>query len=120
MNKTFIINGGAGRVVAAIPALEKFARWNPHNDFKIFVYGWESLFWSHPLLQARTYSIGQKGVFNDYIKNSELMIPEPYERRSYYSQSKSLAEVFDEEINNTIKEIKIVKIVIGINPSIIF
>lgn len=101
MNSSFIINGGIGRVISAIPALEKFAKWNPHDDFKVFVYGWESIFWSHPLLQQRTYSIGQKGIFHDYIKNTNLMIPEPYERYNYYSQKKSLAESFDEEINNT-------------------
>lgn len=101
MNTTFIINGGAGRVIAAIPALEKFHRLNPNDDFKVFVYGWESLYWSHPILQKRTFSIGQKGVFDTYIRDSNLIVPEPYDRRSYYTQQKSLAEVFDEEINKT-------------------
>lgn len=101
MNKTFVINGGAGRVIAAIPALEKFARLNPDNDFKVLIYGWESLYWSHPILQQRTFGIGQKGVFDEFIKNNELLVPEPYDRRSYYTQQKSLAEAFDEEINQT-------------------
>jgi hypothetical protein len=101
LNKTFVINGGAGRVIAAIPALEKFARLNLDNDFRVLIYGWESLYWSHPTLQQRTYSIGQKGVFDEFIKNSELCIPEPYNRRSYYTQQKSIAEAFDEEINLT-------------------
>lgn len=101
MNKTFVINGGAGRVVAAIPALEKFHKLNPDNDFKVLVYGWESLYWSHPILQNRTFSISQKGIFDLIIKNSELVEPEPYNRRSYYTQQKSLAEAFDEEINQT-------------------
>ncbi len=101
MNKTFVINGGAGRVITAIPALEKFARLNPDNDFKVLIYGWESLYWSHPVLQQRTFGIGQKGVFDEYIKNNELIVPEPYDRRSYYTQQKSLAEAFDEEINQT-------------------
>lgn len=101
MNTTFILNGGAGRVVAAIPALEKFHRLNPDNDFKVLVYGWESLYWSHPILQQRTFSIGQKGVFDAFIKDNDLKVPEPYVRRSYYTQQKSLIEAFDEEINNT-------------------
>lgn len=101
MNKTFIINGGAGRVLAAIPALEKFHRLNPDNDFKVLIYGWESLYWSHPLLQSRTFSISQKGAFEQFIKPYDLMVPEPYDRRSYYTQQKSIAEAFDEEINNT-------------------
>jgi ADP-heptose:LPS heptosyltransferase len=101
VNKTFVINGGAGRVITAIPALEKFARLNPDNDFRVLIYGWESLYWGHPLLQPRTYGMGQKGVFDEFIKNNELLVPEPYDRRSYYTQQKSLAEAFDEEINRT-------------------
>ena len=31
----FFINGGAGRVVCSIPALEKFAEENPDNNFII-------------------------------------------------------------------------------------
>jgi ADP-heptose:LPS heptosyltransferase len=101
MNTTFIINGGAGRVIAAIPALEKFAKLNPTNDFKVLVHGWESLFWSHPLLQQRTFSIGQKGSFDMFIKNNQVVCPEPYYIHGYYNQQLSLAEAFDEEINST-------------------
>ena len=101
MNTVFILNGGAGRVIAAIPALEKFHRLNPEDDFKVFVYGWECLYWSHPILQKRTFSIGQKGIFDLFIKDNNLTVPEPYSRRSYYTQQKSMIEVFDEEINQT-------------------
>lgn len=101
MNTSFILSGGAGRIIASIPALEKFHRLNPNDDFKVFIHGWESLFWSHPILQQRTFSIGQKGVFEQFIRNSKLVCPEPYDKRSYYTQEKSMAEVIDEEINNT-------------------
>ena len=101
MNTTFLLSGGAGRIIAAIPALEKYARLNPEDDFKILIYGWESLYWSHPLLQHRTYSAGIKGSFDLVIKNTILKSPEPYHRWSYYNQKKTLAEAFDEEINNT-------------------
>ena len=43
-NTTFVISGGAGRVVTAIPALEKYHRLNPHDDFKVLVHGWVDLF----------------------------------------------------------------------------
>lgn len=101
MNTTFMLSGGAGRVITAIPALEKYHRLNPDDDFKVLIHGWENLYWSHPLLQDRTYSVGQKGIFNLVIKNSILKHPEPYHRYSYYNQQTSLAEAFDEEINNT-------------------
>jgi hypothetical protein len=101
MNTTFIISGGAGRVIAAVPALEKYARLNPKDDFKVLVYGWESLFWSHPILQNRTFSIHQKGTFENSIKNYRVICPEPYYVHDYYNQRISLAQAFDCEINKT-------------------
>lgn len=101
MNSTFMLSGGAGRVITAIPALEKYHRLNPNDDFKVVIHGWENLYWNHPILQDRTFSVGQKGLFNLVIKNSILKHPEPYHRHSYYNQQASLIEAFDEEINNT-------------------
>lgn len=101
MNKTFIINGGAGRVISAIPALEKFARLNPDNDFRVVIHGWESLVWSHPLLQNRTYGIQNKGIFEQVFKDRYTVCPEPYFLHGYYNQHLSMAEAFDREINLT-------------------
>ena len=101
MNTTFIINGGAGRVITAIPALEKYEKLNPDDDFKIIVHGWEQLFWSHPTLQKRTFGIHQKGLFDQLIKNSRVIVPEPYQLNSFFNQKTNLVEAFDEIINNT-------------------
>ena len=101
MNTTFFLSGGAGRIITAIPALEKFARLNPNDDFKVIVHGWENLYWNHPLLQQKTYGIQTKGLFDLVIKNSTLKSPEPYHLHSYYNQKKNLVEAFDEEINCT-------------------
>lgn len=101
MNTTFIISGGAGRVVCSIPAFEKYHRLNPDDDFKVLVHGWENIFWSHPLLQSKTFSISQKGVFEQHIIQNKVVNPEPYYVYGYYNQQLSLAEAFDEEINKT-------------------
>jgi hypothetical protein len=101
MNTTFILSGGAGRVICAIPALEKFAINNPDNDFKIIVHGWDFLFWGNPILQHRTFGMGHKGMFDQLIKDNKIVSPEPYHLWNYYNQKKSLIECFDEEINNT-------------------
>lgn len=101
LNTTFIINGGAGRVVSAIPALEKYARLNPDDDFKVIIHGWELLFWSHPLLQQKTFPVTTKGIFESIVKNNRVVVPEPYMVHGYYNQKLSLAEAFDEEINKT-------------------
>lgn len=101
MNTTFIINGGAGRVITSIPALEKFHRLHPDNDFKVLVHGWDPLLWGHPILQSRTFSVNQKGVFDYFIKNNKIICPEPYYVHGYYNQKLSLAEAFDVDINQT-------------------
>lgn len=103
MNTTFIITGGAGRVIAAIPALEKYHRHKPKDDFKVIVHGWDCLYWSHPLLQKRTFGAQQKGLFDSIIKNTKICAPEPYQNNRFYNQKISLIEAFDEEINKTKK-----------------
>lgn len=100
-NTVFLLSGGAGRIVTAIPALEKYHRLNPDDDFKVLIYAWEELYWNHPILQERTFSANQKGIFELIIKSHNLVQPEPYHRWTYYNQEKSLVEAFDEEINNT-------------------
>ena len=100
-NTTFIITGGAGRVVCAMPALEKYAKLNPNDDFNIVVHGWEALFWSHPTLQNRTIGSNQKNTFDTLIKQTQVRIPEPYQVYGFYNQQLHLAEAFDQEINNT-------------------
>jgi hypothetical protein len=102
MNTTFLLSGGAGRIIATIPALEKFHRLNPTDDFKVLIYGWENLYWNHPLLQSRTYGVGQKGIFDLVVKDSRLVSPEPYHNYYYYNQQINLAEAFDADINKTI------------------
>lgn len=101
MNTTFLLSGGAGRIITAIPALEKYYRQNPEDDFKVLIYGWENLYWNHPILQSRTYGVSQKGIFDLIVKNSKLVAPEPYHVYDYYNQRISLIKAFDEEINQT-------------------
>jgi hypothetical protein len=96
-----MINGGAGRVISAIPALEKYAKLNPDNDFNVIVHGWENLYWSHPILQSKTVGVHQKNIFQSFVKNSELICSEPYYIYDYYNQKISLSEAFDREINKT-------------------
>lgn len=98
---TFIISGGAGRVVAAIPALEKYSKLNPDDDFKVLVHGWQELFWSHPVLQNRVFAAHQKGAFKNYIKSNRVVTPEPYTLNNFFNERKNLVEAFDEIINAT-------------------
>lgn len=99
-SKTFLIDGGAGRVVTSIPALQKYALKNPDENFCIVVGGYESLFYGNKLLSDKTFSTNQKGLF-EQIKESEVIKPEPYFQTNYINQRNGLVESFDEIINNT-------------------
>jgi len=102
MKTVFYIDGGAGRVIAAIPAFLKYAKLNPGADWAILVAGWDYLYWGIPELQDRTYSVDTKGVFDNIVLNAEkLVTPEPYRIPAYFRQEISLSQAFDREINNT-------------------
>jgi len=99
--KVFHLDGGAGRVICALPALEKYAKKNPDKDFNIIVGGWDSLTYGNRLLQDKTYSMDVKGIFNLLIKDNQIIHPEPYLLWEYYNQKCSLVEGFDKIINET-------------------
>ena len=102
MNKIFWIDGGAGRVIAAIPALLKYQRLNPKDDFSIIIGSWDPLLWGIPELQDRVYSPDHKGVFDNIISKADVIVaPEPYRVPAYFRQEISLVQGFDREINNT-------------------
>lgn len=101
MNTTFLIDGGAGRLVTAIPALEKYAINNPQDDFRVLTAAWEELYWNHPLLQNRTFNVNQKGMFDLHIKDRRMVVPEPYHVHGYYNRKLHLVDAFDQEINKT-------------------
>jgi len=99
-DKAFFINGGAGRVVCSIPALEKFAEENPDNNFIIVCEGGTDFYKGHPLLHAKAYDVWHKNLFEDKLKDMDLVSPEPYRVWEYYNQKASLAEAYDIAIND--------------------
>jgi hypothetical protein len=99
--KIFYIDGGAGRVIASIPALEKYHRLNPNTDWGVMIGGWDSLVWGNDLLQDITFNPDTKGIFDLWVKDSDIVTPEPYRVNGYFNQELSLAEAFDELINET-------------------
>lgn len=101
LNTTFFLSGGIGRVICAIPALEKYHKNNPNDNFKILVPAWEQVFFSNPVLQQRVFNSNQKGIFESLIKNSNVFEPEPYRLHNFFNKKCNLVEAFDECINNT-------------------
>jgi hypothetical protein len=92
------MNGGAGRVVASIPAFEKL--YKEDKDFIIVCEGGMDFYKGHPQLHELAYDNWHKNLFKDYIKDRDIVSPEPYRVWEYYNQKCSLAQAFDIAINN--------------------
>jgi len=102
MKKVIVIDGGAGRIISAIPALEKCVKNNKSDDIKIIIFGWDNIVWGNHLLQDITYNSSTKGIFDVVFKDADVVIsPEPYRLPDYYNQKLSLTEAFDVIINNS-------------------
>ena len=99
-NTAIFINGGAGRVVCSIPALEKFHEENPDDDFLVICEGGTEFFKGHPVLHAKAYDHWHKNLFEDKLKDMNILSPEPYRVWEYYNQKCSLTQAYDIVINN--------------------
>jgi hypothetical protein len=102
MSTIIVIDGGIGRVVAAIPALLKYHKNHSNEEWYVMVHGWDSVFWGFPELQERTFNPNDKSIFKDYFWSATKIIkPEPYSVPGYYRNEISLREAFDIEINGS-------------------
>lgn len=99
-SKAFFINGGAGRVLCSIPALEKYEQESEDKDFLIVCEGGTDMFKGHPTLYKRAYDHWHKNLFEDKLKDMTLVSPEPYRVWEYYNQKCNLSQAFDIEIND--------------------
>ena len=99
LSKAFFINGGAGRVVCSIPALEKYASDSGDEDFVIVSESWEELYQGSFPLRDRVYALDHKGLFEEKLQNKEIVSPEPYRLNAYFNQECNLVQAFDIIIN---------------------
>lgn len=105
MKKIFFINGGAGRVIASIPALEESEKRGELGG--IVCEGGMEFYLGHPVLQDYAWDVNHKGIFESLIKDNVCASPEPYRDHEYYNQKSSLQQSFYWEIvGERIKENK--------------
>jgi hypothetical protein len=100
-SKAFFINGGAGRMICSIPAFEKYAEESGDKDFIIVCEGGTDVYKGHPLLDHRVYDIWHKNLFQDKLKDMDVITLEPYRIWEYYNQKCSIAQAFDIQMNNS-------------------
>lgn len=97
--KAFFINGGAGRVICSIPALELYGEEHPDEKFLIICEGGTDFFKAHPKLHNKVYDNWHKNLFHEKLVDMDIITPEPYRVWEYYNQKCSLSQAFDIEIN---------------------
>lgn len=97
MKKAFFINGGAGRVLCAIPALEYHIQ-NIDPSAPIIAEGWMELYLTSKIIRNNVYGMQHVGLF-DIIKDREIVTPEPYRLNAYFNQKVNLIQAFDMLIN---------------------
>lgn len=91
------IDGGIGRVICSIPALEQFAR--THPDVQI-ITPWPDVFRHNPHLQYVHNAFGPKvHLWSPVISTSDYRHPEPYQNYLYYTKQHHLIESFHYLIN---------------------
>ena len=104
MKKSFFINGGTGRVLCAIPALEHYKK-HVDPDVVIIAEAWHELFLTSASLRNSVYPMGHKGLFQDKLINTEMISPEPYRLNAYFNQKCNMIQAFDMLINENTEEI---------------
>ena len=99
-SKAFFLNGGIGRILCAIPALEKYAEESGDKDFLVICEGAVDILKGHPVLDQKTYDIFHKNLFHSKLQSREVVSLEPYRVWEYYNQKCNLTQAFDILINS--------------------
>ena len=101
MTTIITLDGGFGRIITAIPALLKYYKNHPDEEWYIMIPGWDFITWGFPKLQERTFNPDARGSFDLFWKADQVISPEPYRVPAYYRNEISLREAFDVEINDS-------------------
>ena len=97
--KAFFLNGGMGRIISAIPALEKYHEANTDPNFIIVIEGICDILNGHPTLDGKTYDMYHKNLFHTKLIDMDIVSPEPYRVNEYFNQKCNIAQAFDILIN---------------------
>lgn len=103
MQTTLLIDGGLGRVISSIPALEKYVLNNPETY--VIVSYWTAIFWGNKILTNCIYDSNTKGII-EKVKNTKILKPEPYYNSNFLNERINMIQAFDEELNDTCENIK--------------
>ena len=76
-----------------MPALEKYAE--THDDFIIVSESWSELFLNNTKLRDHVYPMGHKDLFEEKLKDKEIVSPELHRVNAHFNQKCNLIQAFD-------------------------
>lgn len=94
MVKVVMVEGGIGRVISAVPAVEELAS----KEEVIVVTHWADVFANNPKIK-RLYQPNSPYLFEDVIQKNDVICPEPYHLPAYYRDEIHLVNAFHKLIN---------------------
>lgn len=95
--KVFYVDGGLGRVLCSVPAVEQLA-WKGHKV--VVVASWPVVFENNPHVH-KLYGADYPYLWSDVVEGNELIKPEPYTSYEFYSQQHHLVQSFNFLTNNS-------------------
>lgn len=87
-------------MICSLPAFEKYEEESGDKDFIIVCEGGTDVYKGHPKLDHRVYDIWHKNLFQDKLKDMDVITLEPYRIWEYYNQKCSISQAFDIQMNN--------------------
>ena len=93
------VDGGIGRVICSIPAIERLAQREPDRKI-IIITTHPDVFKENPSIH-RVYNLTSNYLWDDVIKHGEFVYTEPYYNYLYYTQKHHLIQAFDLLINGS-------------------
>jgi hypothetical protein len=99
---TLIIDGGLGRILTAIPALEKYVINNPNTYIVICSPPnvlFTGLLYSNKILSKNVFDWNTKGIF-EKIKDTHIIKPDPYYNSDYLNGKINMMDAWNQVINN--------------------
>lgn len=86
------VDGGIGRVICSVPAIEKLAKTTQRKVIVITSY--PDVFLKNPNVH-KVYNLNREYLWDDVIRHGEFLYPEPYFNHLYYDQQHHLMQNFN-------------------------
>jgi len=84
------VDGGIGRVICSLPALEQLSK----KRRVIVLTSFPEVFFNNPCIY-KAYNLNREYLWDDVIKHGEFVYPEPYFNHMYYNQKHHLIQSFN-------------------------